>query len=251
MNLALASSVLGAGAGSAPTPPLDITTLPLTGLWRASYAGVPWTRTASAGPSGDSGRDMMTVTSADDPTIGPPIYGSLTSAVFDGTQTRLRNNLHTLDDFIATTAYRVALFFKPASLPSPAGAVYQNPGLLVDNQGVIGFVVDDTGVHAYHSSGGSFVIADSPAVPTLNDWNVADVVFDGSHLSVALNGTVGVVKNAGTLDAITSSTWILGANLFPSAWFDGEMGDVWTCNDPLSLVDSTYLLTYYADRYHQ
>jgi len=71
---------LMAFVGGPGGPTFDPATLALSGWWRASYAGVPWTPTASAGTSGANGNLAANVNA---PTVGAAV-GGFTPAVCNG-----------------------------------------------------------------------------------------------------------------------------------------------------------------------
>lgn len=234
----------GAGrASKMASSVLDPTTLSLSGYWRGSYAGSPWVGTASAGSSG--GRNLTEATNA--PSVGAAL-NSLASADYDGTDDQLAASGVVASDLIATGGYRVSFLAEFDALPAPAGAVYSNPSVIMDTgTGNFGVVVNNAGVHAYHSDG-SFKTASSAAAISTGTKYAIDVVYDGTNITVSVNGTAGTPVAAGNAVSITGAV-SFGRNVFNDARLNGRIWDLYTAQTDLAAVTSAAHKAYINSRY--
>lgn len=218
----------------------DPSTMPLTGWWRGSYSASPWAGIASAGTSG--GRSMTTATGTG-AGVGTSLNGHA-AASFDGAGA-LRDAVNTTENYLSTTAYRVSLLLYVASASSPAANIYDNPGILTENGGNWGIVVNTSGVHCFHAASGYKVA--SQAITT-DEWQAVDVVYDGSHITVSVDGVGGTPVAAGTLATITGSQFRFGIN-YATAFFEGEIMDAAVADTALSSTSSADWKGYYNARY--
>lgn len=230
---------LGFGGGSAGAAVLNPATLALTGWVRASYGGAPWAGTASAGSSG--AKSM--VTAGADPSVGTAING-LTPAAFNGTTQYLRDIADICSDFISTTAYRVVALIEPGSLAADSGVPYNDAGIFVETGGNWGVFVNSTNVGVYHYDG-AYKVATKAVVA---GKQLVDVRFDGSTLTVAVNGVDGTPVAAGTLGAIATDLR-LGTNYAASVKYPGTIAEIFTAQSDLAATTPSDVKAYINSRY--
>lgn len=219
---------------------VDPTTLPLTSFFR-DYSGGAWAGTTTTGTS--ASKTMSVVGSP--PTTGTPVGGH-TPASFSGSQS-LRDTGHTATDYISLTKYRAWFLVDAASLAADAGAPYLNAGLLTESTGEWGAYVygtPDTAA-AYHDSGGYKI---TTGTISTGSWVLVDIRYDGTTLTVAINGVDGVSVTAGTL-ASAGGIVILGSNFLGAVGFIGDMLEAATCDDDLPATTPAMLVAYVNNRY--
>lgn len=96
---------------------LDPTTLPLTGFWRASYTGSPWTGTASTGGSG-----ARNISDANAPDVGSAVNGFTPADFIPANSDILRMVGFTLDTFVNADAGSMWVLFFADTASAPVGA---------------------------------------------------------------------------------------------------------------------------------
>lgn len=230
---------LASNAASVVAGALNPATLALSGFYRGSYSASPWAGVASAGASG--GRS---ISAGSAPSTGTAING-FTPAQFNGSQW-LRDLTNLASAYLSTTAYRVSMLIKPTSLSAPAGAIYNNPGLLTETGGNWGIVIDTSGVHVYHGSGAQ--VAHSSGAVSAGAWHRVDVVFDGTQVRVTVDGVAGTPVASATTGAIGSAL-TLGSNFGASVGFVGQIAEVDIASTALSGVTSADWSAYFLARY--
>lgn len=228
-----------------PIGGVDPTSLNLTALWRGAsggeYDGAPWSGTASAGASGgrnltDPGSAALTVGSA---------QNGITPGDSDGTK-YLRDVVEITTDFISLNAYRVVLLVKMASASAPAGNVYDNPGLLTENQGNWGIVFDTSGVTLYHHDGSYKTITASLATGA---YHLIDIAYDGTNLNLSVDGSAATPVAAGSLTDPGGSSTIRVMRNFSTVGSVGSLMEVWMAQSALSSTTPSAVKSYINSRY--
>ncbi len=234
---------LGGGpfvASSSGVAVLDPSTLSLTGWVRGSYAAAPWAGTASAGTSGAK----TFQTSGTNPTAGTAVNG-LTPAAFNGSTQYLIDIVSTMSAYISTTAYRVSLLINATSAAAPAGNIYDNPGILTEAGGEWGIVFNSNGVSCYHDSAGYKVASQACSTGA---WHAVDVLYNGTTLTVSVDGVAGTPVTAGTLGAIGSAVRV-GGNYSHAVKFTGSILEIATAQATLATTTAAQIKAYYNSRY--
>lgn len=214
--------------------------LTLTG-WYRSYAGNPWTGTASAGASG-----ARSVEAGSAP--GTSSLNGLGIADFVAASSNyLLDATNLADAYLSLTGYRVVILINLTTAPAPAGAIYDNPGILTEGGGNWGIVYNNAGIHCYHNDGG-YQVASSAAAVATGGWHVVDVIYNGVNLTLSVDGTAGTPAPAGTLGSITAA-FRLGANYAPAVYTNAKIAEVVIANASLSSTSSTTFKSYVNSRY--
>lgn len=232
------------GSGTAA---IDPATLSLTGWWRGSYSGSPWSGNASAGSS--SGRSLSAENSPD---VGSP-QGGFTSAFFvDSNNDRLTTGLGvSADNLVSLTAYTISMLIKPgAGLNSIQSPVYSNPTIIADNGSTFGVVCGldaPCTVRFYHydTSHKSTSVSVSDAA-----WSAVDCRFNGSQISVRVNGGAWSSVAAGTLSSAVNGQEVrVGCSADFNFYFDGDVMELLVSDAALSDATLDGVRAYYAGRY--
>ncbi len=196
----------------------DPTLLTLTGLWRGSFAGTPWTGVASAGSS--SGKNLPVLGGSQVPGIGTAING-FAPATFNGTNQALANTADTTTAFITTTAYFFSFLIKPVTAVADT-TVYDNPGLVTEAGGNWGIVFSSAGVRVYHSSATKNTLA-----LATGSYAQVDITFTGGVLKMRKNGGAWTtVSSVAATGGITASAFRVGINYGGAAKFTGDMMEI-------------------------
>lgn len=214
----------------------------VTGWWRGSFFAAPWVGTASNGTSGE--RDL--VTASHDPTVGATLNGH-DAAAFDGTQ--YLQNTEGADKFLSNKAYRVWgwIYATAASAPAGGGATpYVDRAVASESGGNWGITCTTDGVGVYHYDGGYKVATKSLS---LGSWHFFDIVYDGTNLTVYVDGVAGTPVAAGTLATVVGATLFLGTNYNHTVGFEGEIVEIKMANSALAGTSNAYLKTYGNARY--
>lgn len=226
----------------------DPATLSLTGWYRASYAGSPWTPTASAGSSGSNG-NLTEATNA--PATGSAVNG-LTPADFDGTNDMLTGPANTT--LYSTTAYSIIqlVYIDAFALADPgAGAPYNCPGGLGNHTGdggpVGGFAGSGaSGVWRWgHTDGGGWDSA-SASVST-GAWTMVAATFDNTNISASVNAGAPTTQAQGTVVG-TAGFGLIGRNYLAAQFSDMKVLEIMTSNTDLSASLSN-IKSYFNARY--
>lgn len=220
----------------------DPATLSLTGWWRASFAGAPWTATGSDGGSGTNG---SLVTNGADPSVGTAQNG-LDPADFDGSDDELKNT-NTLDTFFADGAGAGWCLFlaDAAAADAGAGSRVDNPGLVFQNGGGVswGIGFSDAGVTGILYDGGykERAVACGTGAYHLARWR-----WDGATFEVGVDSGAMSSIGAGNMDA-GAGALAVGRN-YASAFFNGRILEIGLAA-ALSDGDFTNIRSYVNSRY--
>ena len=207
--------LIASNSASAASLTEYLTTLVLTGWYRADWVSSPWAGTAGAGSSG-SKSTFSTYGVA--PTTGTALNGHV-PASFNGTSHGLQDVTNLTPSYISTTAYTVSLLVNFTAAAAPAAAIYDNPGVVVENGGNWGIVFNTNGVSCYHNDGTYKVATRACAI---SGWHEVDVTYDGTTLTVYVDGVAGAGVAAGTLGTIAGSVLHVGRN-YSGAVYQGML----------------------------
>jgi len=239
MRLGLGLSICDARSSTAAFDPSSLT---LSGWWRADYAGAPWVSEASEGTS--EGAELG---EGADPGTGTAVNG-YDPASFNGTDEYLIGDA-TLNNYFTASAYTVVLLCKPSGPAAAAGAVYQNEQLMAEDQGNLGV--------AYYSNTGDYVAAwhydgayksTSPVAITSGSWSMVAVTFNGTTLSVSVNGGTAGTVAAGNVSGLTLLTARVGRS-YQSVYTTEDVLEVMMAPSALSAGDLASIKGYFNDRY--
>jgi hypothetical protein len=216
-------------------------TLSLTGWWRSSYSGSPWTPTASAGGSGSVGN----FTEATNPPATGAAVNGLTPANFDGTNDCLSGpNASAL---LSASAYTVWILGRADTSAAAGGNPWAEPGLLQHSTAgtVWGMSYANGKVRAVHYDGGVKTV--EVAIAATN-YFLARLRFNGSTLGLIVNNSSENTAAAGNLSGGFGHAMFMGKNYDSSLFFDGQILEVITASSDLSANDAS-MRQYMSDRY--
>lgn len=223
----------------------DPSTLSLTGWWRASYGGTPWSPTSSAGTSGSDG----SLTTGVAPSVGTAV-NSLTPATFNGTTQYLVNS-NAISTFFdpGGAAGSIAILFNASSAASDGGAPYTtNPGLMSSAGGgylIIGYSTSGLDVAAHQFSGYTSL---SGIAAATGAWHLAQIKWDGSSLNARVDSGSWSSTSFGSID-LMSETLQVGSNLDNTKLLAGSILEVMTAATSLSNTTFDNIKSYMNNRY--
>ena len=222
----------------------DPTASTLTGYWRASYAGSPWTPTASGGTSGTNG-DLAEATNP--PATGAAVNG-YTSGDFDGTNDQL-NSATLCQDFVSDASGWIAsVFYADSAVADPTTAAYYlGAGLLTDDtSGQIGLTFSAGGLYFGCSNGGDFEAV--AATCSTGAWHVGQARWNSTDIEVRVdNGawqTLARVVVTSAVDGIR-----VGINYDNTVAFDGKILETLTAQYRVGDTESDDYYDYAQARY--
>jgi hypothetical protein len=221
--------------------------LPLTGWWRASYTGSPWTPTSSAGTSNANGNLSGAATA------GAALNG-FAPAAFDGTQSLASTALWNAD-LIGdkdTGEWYVGVLFRVNTLPAPSapGDPWAESHLVGDagGNGIFNLASDGIGAYAWNDGAATYTRTAKTAIATAQ-WYWVEAYRTGNTVTCVLNGVV-----VGTLTTTTSwfdpYTLQVGSGCVPSTFLDGEIAEVITAMSDFDAPTRANILDYVRDRYN-
>lgn len=164
--------------------------LALTGWWRASYAGTPWSGNASAGGSGSNAMNAGSPSTGYPSTpVAPSVgaaLGGFNPAEFNGT-TQFTVSTNFTEAIVPPTGYAIAVLFRASSLvlSSVYPNTYDSAGLFADPYG-FNFGVDDAGLAVAHFDSGWN--QHRLAGVSVSTWTLGQVRYDGTTVRLRLNG---------------------------------------------------------------
>lgn len=225
----------------------DPATLSLTGWWRASFAGSPWSPTASAGSSGTAGD--LTGGLGTTPATGSAVNG-LTPADFDGTDDFLDAPYTILDDAYNAGAYSGWALVYVDSISTDDANVYDNDCILSTQPSAywILFLRSSGVVGIRHIDSGEIVLT---ATVSTGAWQLIQWKLDAGTLSLRVNGGTRQTTAAGNLDAtgISTSAFVAGTNYGGAKFLNGKMLEIGLADSALSDTDEDNVLSYCRSRY--
>lgn len=220
-------------------------TLSLTGWWRASYGGSPWTPTASAGSSGSNGNLTKTADPAE-PAVGSAVNG-FTPADFDGSNDALAGTAADTALFTGAAGSIVVLFYADAAT-ADSGNWYGNPQLLGHNgtSGRVGVGFSDAGVVAGYYDGSSHLYL--AAAASTGAWHLGQVKWDSSNLKVRVDSGAWQTLGAGAA-SLVGDTLRVGPDFLTSQHFNGKILEIMTAASALSDDNFNNIKSYVNTRY--
>lgn len=220
-----------AEAGVAVPAPTDFTTIDLTGLWLAPYAGggADWTGSASAGTSSGRLLEDLGVTGVG---TGTTIDG-VAPAAFTGTERLYGPGTNTL---LGASAGTVIILAKPTAAPADVPAAVNLPGLFgTQSAGEIQMAFSDAGlrVSAYDSVASAY--QEAPAIAAASGaYHVFAARYTGTQVQASVDGSA--FASASTpcdVPARSAAPTYLGAN-------NAALG---ASADVLALLTADYAMT--------
>lgn len=222
----------------APIAPssFDPATLTLTGWWRASYGGSPWTPTASAGGSGAAG-NLAQVTTP--PGVGAAVNG-LTPADFDGTNDFLANAGTAFVGAAAGTCIAVVWI----DTYGADGAGYDEEQIFCDNGGFFGLSVGSAGVHGwiYPDNAGY-----ASKAATTGAWHIVCMRWGAGVTGLLVDSAAEATVVSGS--ATTGGSLRVGSNYANLSFFDGKILDIMFMATRISDANYANVKTYANARY--
>lgn len=218
----------------------DPATLSLSGWWRASYTGLPWAPTASAGSSGSNG---SFVTNLDDPNIGTSLNG-YDCANFDGIGHNAKNNTD-ITSFVTTTAGSLIVLFQGDAQDAPTGSIYNDTAIFRDSNADFGMTYTTSGVTAFAYDGAykTKSVTCNTGAPHLIMMTV-----NGTNLAVTIDSAAEVTQACGTLSALTGSL-SLGVAYGGATSLNGRIWEVMTSTSVLNSTNYGNIKSYVNSRY--
>ncbi len=229
-------------SGGHATTAFSPANLPLTGWWRASYAGSPWEGNPSAG--GSDGRSLAESTNA--PTVGSAVNG-LTPAAFNGVDTILNSDAY-VETLLPATECSGAVLFYANSAAAPAGVAYDDPALLSE-QYAFSFTFCSAGLgYAWYDTAWN-----SPhrVACSTGAWHLGQFRFDGSNFELRVDSGSWSSFAEGTRDVIPStySMRVGYAELSSAVYFDGSILEIMTSGVALADDEFDSIKSYVNARY--
>lgn len=215
--------------------------LALSGWWRASYAGLPWSGNASAGAS--AGRNLTTT--GNDPTTGTA-QGGFTPADFATTKyiaSGVANNV-----FFGASGSVFALIYARTA-PAHNATAYANGNLFSDNTNAeTTFGVTSSGLNACVYDGGGYKELTGPACST-GAWHLAQFKFDGTNLKARVDGGAWSSTACASPPYLTPSNPQVGRSYANAIQFDGLILEIGAANSAVADASFDKMRSYCAQRY--
>jgi hypothetical protein len=232
----------GGGGGA-----FDPATLALTGWWRASYAGSPWTPTASAGTSGANG-NLTEATNP--PATAVNAINSLDTADFDGTNDKLTGpNASALFDAASWSAW---VLFNADTAPADQGAAfrYTNPTFFAEGgSAYLSMGFSSGGIHVAQYQVGVGTHKERVLACGTAAWHLAQARYDGVDLELRLDSGAWSSIASANLELSGSTAVVLGNPGFASAPYDGDIAELAMSDVTLSDGDFDNVVSYVNSRY--
>ncbi len=225
----------------------DPATLPLSGWWRASYTGSPWTPTASTGASGTNGN----LSGADAPAVGAAVNG-LTPADCDGVNDALANGTAITsmvnDSGSSSGTGSMAAFFYADTAFSDTGSTsfYLAPSLVGSATSRLSLSFSTSGVLLGSYNGGGWNSISSACAT--GGWHFAQARWGGTPTVMEVRVDDGSWTTT-TRDIVLSGGSITVGQNYDANFFDGKFLEVMTSLNRLSDSDFDNLYSYTQDTY--
>ena len=218
-------------------------TLSLSGWWRASYGGAPWSPTASAGASGTDGN--LVVGTA--PSVGTAV-GGLTPAAFNGS-TQYLQTANGPGTYVTLGAGTIWVLAYVVSAPATLGAPYLDPCFLSTNGG------GEVSV-SYSSSGFVASLYDTAYETTTaisfttGAYHLFQMTWNGTTLSARVDGGTAQTKAAGNIDTFGGLTCLnVGTNYNAGDFVNARILEVVTATSAFSTATADNYRSYANNRY--
>lgn len=240
----------GARASGGGAAVFDPATLALTQWYRASYAGSPWSPTASAGASGTNG-DLTEASFP--PTTGTAVNG-LTPATFDGVAERLQSTKNNNQVYSASALSGWCLF-KANTVDAADLSEYKDGQLFADianAETVVGVTSDGAAGALLHLGfyAGGYVEHDIAC--SVGAWVLGQWKLESGQLKARVNSGSWSSKACGNLSFLTPGAMAVGKGFGAGTYFDGDMLEIAAAavafsdadfDDVVSYVNATYGLS--------
>jgi hypothetical protein len=231
-------------ASSAAAAVFDPATLSLTGWWRASYAGSPWTPTASAGASGSNGNLVLNSSAPD---VGTAVNGYDPALFVAANQDDLQTSA-TFADLFNADAGTIVVLVKPTTLAAAGANTYEDPPLFKESGINFGFHLSDGGIKGAVYSGGWVYSAGVAAAA--GSWALAQMTWNGTNMRVRKNGGAWDSVACGNVDSgALTGTMYMGRTYGAGAWLDAGVLEVLTSDTVLADADLDDVRSYASSRY--
>lgn len=233
----------GGGGGAGGSGNNYPSTLALTGWWRASYSGPPWSGTASAGTSGSNNL----TDSGNSPSAGTAVNG-YTPADFDGLNDVL--NGPNVDDLVSNSAGTIiALAYMDAAFADPGASLYYTApaffGRGVSNSRVA-LCYTSSGVRIGGSSDG--ISYDSVAVAaSTGAWHLLQGRWNGTTLEVRVDS--GSWSTLAQTITLTTTGMVSGSDSSGTNYLNGKVLELMTAQIRVSDSEANNIVSYVNDRY--
>jgi hypothetical protein len=223
-----------------PSAAFDPATLTLTGWWRGSYSGSPWTGTASAGSSGS--RDLTEATNP--PGTGSAVNG-FTPADFDGTNDVL-TNATAISTLLSASAWSMWALVNLDAINTNNADVWLNDPILNDSGAFWGVHLKSGGtVHAYQWDGASKSVSETVST---GGWALVQAKYNGTNLLLRVNSGSWQSAAAGNISTLTGT---LRAGVTPTGGhaLDGKVLELALAASALSDANFDNVKSYVNSRY--
>lgn len=227
-------------------PPV-VSDLSLSGWWRASYTGDPWTGTASAGLS--SGRTLING-AGEVPTVGAAV-NLLTPSAYNGLTNYFTSSLN-LSDLVTSAAGTLAFLYRADTAAAAVSNPYEDACFLsMEARGDLSFSVNATGVRAsfLDVSAARLDIA-QPAL--LGYWHLAQMRWNAGTLEVGVDNvwtTVPITGGGADATNFASTLIQVGADYVLGAHFEGQILEIMASKTRLSDANFQTIKHYLNERY--
>ncbi len=243
-QLVIGLSLQLGGVSNAPpaaVAPFDPATMTLSGWYRASYTGLPWTPTASAGTSGSNGNFH---TNLNDPSVGTSLNG-YDCANFNGSS---YNASHATDitSFVTTGAGSAIFLFQGDVQEAPDALIYLEPMVFMDANADFGMTYSTNGLTAFAYDSGGY--RTQSVVCNTGAPHLVMMTVDGSNLGVTIDSSAEVTTACGTLLSLTGTVSI-GQNYGATRWLNGRIWEIMTSLTKFSQADFDNIKSYVNTRY--
>ena len=151
-------------------------------------------------------RHLTQATGGNQPVLTDNLINTHPAVVFDGTDDYLVNSSAISAFLPASSAYFAVVFRQKSSAPGTTNS-WLLPAIFADNGGYLGLHMVNIGgtatLRSYIYSGGGEVNADKTV--SLNTWTIAIMKWNGSNLSLSINGDTPNTAAAGSVDDVTNT----------------------------------------------
>lgn len=217
-------------------------TLALSGWWRASYAGSPWTPTASAGSSGSNGNLAEALNA---PSTGSAVNG-LTPASFDGSNDSL-TSANPMSTYINAAVYSGWGLVNIPSSSTDSASAWLNDGLfssLSSQYFGLGFRSSNK-VKMYHFDAVDF---DGPETGfTFNSWQLLQFRYGGTNLELRVNAGTWASYAKSSINDVTEN--IIVGRQSASPFMTGSVLELAFSKSALTDTDFDNVRAYASARY--
>lgn len=235
---------------AAATPAFNPAALSLTGWWRPNYSGSPWTRVASAGTSGDSNKDLITVGTA--PSNGAALNG-YTPPDFNGSTQALSTSGAFAESVLPISGWEAVILFHADTGPGAAVNLYDNVAFM-ESVGGPGLIWSSSGIGIVHHDAPNGWIGGWHAVsnPTTED-HLGWFKYDGAAHTIACavdGGAYTTIASAQDSDrALANYGLTFGKSIISAtSYFNGRMYEIMTAA-AFTAGQRTDIISYFNGKY--